>query len=170
MTKAMVAAPPRFGSSSAHGVANLIRFNYFLERGAFVRDEATGTYADPEQHGCRMNEAAREPIVERRSFGFTKRVEVGGSVKCPLEPAGFGQHTEQRHRSTVADGQRADSLYCRRAVVERSEQDVLETAHGTCLSPPGGGPPGMHGSSAKSWWCASVSQSGCGLKPIGRHH
>lgn len=29
----------RFGSSSAHGVANLIRFNYFKEKGAFVRDK-----------------------------------------------------------------------------------------------------------------------------------
>ncbi|MEM8960691.1 MAG: Zn-dependent hydrolase [Acidobacteriota bacterium] len=34
----------RFGSSSAHGIANLIRFNYFLELGAFSRDDATGTY------------------------------------------------------------------------------------------------------------------------------
>lgn len=30
----------RFGSSSAHGKANLIRFNYFKENGAFVKDEA----------------------------------------------------------------------------------------------------------------------------------
>ncbi|MBN1597755.1 MAG: Zn-dependent hydrolase [Bacteroidales bacterium] len=29
----------RFGSSSAHGKANLIRFNYFKEKGAFMRDE-----------------------------------------------------------------------------------------------------------------------------------
>ena len=29
----------RFGSSSAHGVANLVRFNFFRERGAFVRDD-----------------------------------------------------------------------------------------------------------------------------------
>jgi hypothetical protein len=29
----------RFGSSSAHGKANLIRFNYFKERGAFIRDK-----------------------------------------------------------------------------------------------------------------------------------
>ena len=29
----------RFGSSSAHGIANLIRFNYFKERGAFLKDE-----------------------------------------------------------------------------------------------------------------------------------
>ncbi|GAB5522150.1 MAG: hypothetical protein Roseis2KO_00220 [Roseivirga sp.] len=34
----------RFGASSAHGKANMIRFNYFQEQGAFTRDEATGTY------------------------------------------------------------------------------------------------------------------------------
>jgi len=34
----------RFGASSAHGVANLIRFNFFREMGAFSRDEQTGTY------------------------------------------------------------------------------------------------------------------------------
>jgi hypothetical protein len=34
----------RFGAASAHGGANLVRFNFFRERGAFVRDEASGTY------------------------------------------------------------------------------------------------------------------------------
>lgn len=34
----------RFGASSAHGKANMVRFNFFREQGAFVRDEATGTY------------------------------------------------------------------------------------------------------------------------------
>jgi len=34
----------RFGASSAHGKANMIRFNYFQEQEAFTRDEATGTY------------------------------------------------------------------------------------------------------------------------------
>jgi hypothetical protein len=34
----------RFGASSAHGRANMIRFNFFKERGAFSRDDATGTY------------------------------------------------------------------------------------------------------------------------------
>lgn len=33
----------RFGAASAHGVANLIRFNYFAEKGAFSRD-AEGRY------------------------------------------------------------------------------------------------------------------------------
>jgi len=34
----------RFGSASAHGKANLLRFNFFKDMGAFSRDEATGTY------------------------------------------------------------------------------------------------------------------------------
>ncbi|MCB9235404.1 MAG: Zn-dependent hydrolase [Bacteroidia bacterium] len=34
----------RFGASSAHGKANMIRFTFFKEKGAFTRDEATGTY------------------------------------------------------------------------------------------------------------------------------
>jgi hypothetical protein len=34
----------RFGASSAHGRANMIRFNFFKQAGAFSRDEKTGTY------------------------------------------------------------------------------------------------------------------------------
>jgi hypothetical protein len=34
----------RFGASSAHGNANLLRFNYFEKAGAFSRDAATGAY------------------------------------------------------------------------------------------------------------------------------
>ncbi len=34
----------RFGASSAHGKANMVRFNFFKENGAFERDEATGRY------------------------------------------------------------------------------------------------------------------------------
>ena len=34
----------RFGAASAHGRANMVRFNYFRERGAFSRNEATGKY------------------------------------------------------------------------------------------------------------------------------
>ncbi|MCB1582270.1 MAG: Zn-dependent hydrolase [Xanthomonadales bacterium] len=40
----------RFGSSSAHGVANLLRFNYFSENGAFNFNAETGHYAvNPEK-------------------------------------------------------------------------------------------------------------------------
>lgn len=34
----------RFGASSAHGKANMVRFNFFLDKGAFVRDAKSGTY------------------------------------------------------------------------------------------------------------------------------
>jgi hypothetical protein len=34
----------RFGASSAHGRANMIRFNYFSQADAFSRDSVTGTY------------------------------------------------------------------------------------------------------------------------------
>jgi hypothetical protein len=34
----------RFGASSAHGKANMVRFNFFKELGAFSRDAGTGTY------------------------------------------------------------------------------------------------------------------------------
>lgn len=44
----------RFGTSSAHARANLARFNFFQEMGAFSRDSASGTYrVDP----ARMREA-----------------------------------------------------------------------------------------------------------------
>lgn len=35
----------RFGAASAHGMANMIRFNFFKEYGAFQRDEQTGRYS-----------------------------------------------------------------------------------------------------------------------------
>jgi hypothetical protein len=34
----------RFGAASAHGRANMVRFNYFRDMGAFTRDERTGNY------------------------------------------------------------------------------------------------------------------------------
>jgi hypothetical protein len=46
----------RFGASSAHGRANMIRFNFFEQAGAFSRDEATGTY--------RVNQAEFEQAVQ----------------------------------------------------------------------------------------------------------
>jgi hypothetical protein len=35
----------RFGAASAHGRANMARFNFFAEHGAFARDADTGTYS-----------------------------------------------------------------------------------------------------------------------------
>ena len=35
----------RFGAASAHGRANMVRFNFFLDEGAFIRDAETGRYS-----------------------------------------------------------------------------------------------------------------------------
>ncbi len=54
----------RFGSSSAHGTANLLRFNEFSDAGAFSYDEATGTYrVDFDSMTDAMNALARKILV-----------------------------------------------------------------------------------------------------------
>lgn len=59
----------RFGASSAHGRANMIRFNFFSEMGAFTRDEATGTYrADYDKMIEAMN-ALTEKILRFQGDG-----------------------------------------------------------------------------------------------------
>lgn len=46
----------RFGVASAHGKANMVRFNYFLKEGAFSRDPETGKYrVHPEKMEQAMN-------------------------------------------------------------------------------------------------------------------
>jgi len=64
----------RFGSSSAHGVANLIRFNYFAERGAFSRD-ADGFYRlVPERMNNAVN-ALSEAILTLQGDGDYQAVD-----------------------------------------------------------------------------------------------
>ncbi len=50
----------RFGAASAHGKANMVRFNFFEEQGAFVRDAESGTYrVDAERMTAAMTELSR---------------------------------------------------------------------------------------------------------------
>jgi hypothetical protein len=50
----------RFGASSAHGKANMVRFNFFIDSGAFVRDAETGKYrVDYEEMDAAMTELSR---------------------------------------------------------------------------------------------------------------
>ena len=59
----------RFGASSAHGKANMVRFNFFAERGAFVRDPETETYrVDFEQMKEAMN-ALSESLLTLQGTG-----------------------------------------------------------------------------------------------------
>jgi hypothetical protein len=58
----------RFGSSSAHGVANLIRFNFFAELGAFARDEQGIYRADYDKLGAAVD-ALSERILRLQGDG-----------------------------------------------------------------------------------------------------
>ena len=50
----------RFGASSAHGKANMVRFNFFKELGAFSRDDSSGHYrVNFDQMTVAMNELSR---------------------------------------------------------------------------------------------------------------
>ena len=54
----------RFGASSAHGKANMVRFNYFMEREAFIRDAESGKYrVDFDRMGEAIAGLSRELLV-----------------------------------------------------------------------------------------------------------
>ena len=54
----------RFGASSAHGRANMARFAFFQQMGAFSRDAATGTYrVDYEKMRLAMNALSEKILV-----------------------------------------------------------------------------------------------------------
>jgi hypothetical protein len=79
----------RFGASSAHGVANTLRFNFFAEQGAFSRDEATGTYrVNPEKMGAAV-EALSAKILRLQGDGdyegAAKFVAEMGSIPPQLQ-------------------------------------------------------------------------------------
>ncbi|MBI9067581.1 MAG: Zn-dependent hydrolase [Salinivirgaceae bacterium] len=79
----------RFGAASAHGKANMVRFNYFLEKGAFTRDEATGTYSvDFDKMTLAMNALAKEIIVLQGDGNYEaakKMVDEQGVIKEQLQ-------------------------------------------------------------------------------------
>jgi hypothetical protein len=54
----------RFGASEAHGKANMVRFNFFVENGAFVRNAETGKYSiDFEQMNNAMEALSRKLLI-----------------------------------------------------------------------------------------------------------
>lgn len=75
----------RFGSSSAHGRANLIRFNFFKEMGAFSYDDATETYSINFEKIAPAVDALTEKILTLEGNGdyaavdeFVKKYAVKG--------------------------------------------------------------------------------------------
>lgn len=54
----------RFGASEAHGKANMVRFNFFVENGAFIRNPETGKYrVDFDQMHNAMEALSRKLLI-----------------------------------------------------------------------------------------------------------
>ncbi|MEJ2515903.1 MAG: Zn-dependent hydrolase [Gammaproteobacteria bacterium] len=77
----------RFGATSAHGRANMVRFNFFRNWGAFSRDPATGLYRVDEAKMRAAIDALSAQILTLQGSGdyagaeeFTERMGVVGPV------------------------------------------------------------------------------------------
>lgn len=79
----------RFGSSSAHGKANLIRFNFFKEQGAFSYDEDTQTYRVDFENIKKATNALSQKILTLQGDGdyegVTEFINTYGQVGEQLQ-------------------------------------------------------------------------------------
>ncbi|PRY16512.1 peptidase M49-like protein [Pontibacter ummariensis] len=79
----------RFGAASAHGQANMVRFNFFKENGAFERDEATGKYrVNYEKMREAMNKLSEKILTlqgEGDYAGVGELLEKQGQVSPQLQ-------------------------------------------------------------------------------------
>ncbi len=66
----------RFGASSSHGKANMIRFNYFNEKGAFTKNEETGKYrVDFDKMHQAMIDLSKDILVMQGNGDYEKAQE-----------------------------------------------------------------------------------------------
>ncbi len=79
----------RFGASSAHGKANMIRFNFFKEKGAFERDETTGKYSVNFENFQKATDELSELILKLQGDGdydgVATLVAEKGTIKGQLQ-------------------------------------------------------------------------------------
>lgn len=75
----------RFGASSAHGKANMIRFNFFKELGAFEKNESDGTYRVNFEKLEAAAEALSKIILTHQGDG-----DYDGVAKLVAEKASIG--------------------------------------------------------------------------------
>ncbi|NIR43612.1 MAG: Zn-dependent hydrolase [Gemmatimonadetes bacterium] len=86
----------RFGASSAHGKANMVRFNYFEELGAFVRDPESGRYSVDFDAMRRAVTALAEEILRIQGEGDYERASrlirdmgvIGPTLQADLDRLG----------------------------------------------------------------------------------
>ena len=79
----------RFGASSAHGQANMVRFNYFREMNAFSRDDDSGTYRVDLDMMRKATDGLSELILRLQGDGdyegVTKLMEEKGKIFPQLQ-------------------------------------------------------------------------------------
>ena len=87
----------RFGAASAHGKANMIRFYYFQEKGAFERDEATGTY--------RVNfEKMKQAMIDLSDLVLTVQAEGDyDAAKAMIGEKGFIRDELQKDLERISE-------------------------------------------------------------------
>jgi hypothetical protein len=67
----------RFGASSAHGKANMVRFNFFVDKGAFVRNPETGRYSvDFERMRDAMGDLSRRLLTLQGDGDYEGALEL----------------------------------------------------------------------------------------------
>jgi hypothetical protein len=77
----------RFGSSSAHGNANLVRFNYFREKGAFTRNSDGKYKVDFDRIQSAVNDLSKEILIIQGNGGYEaakKMIEKYGVISGEL--------------------------------------------------------------------------------------
>ena len=78
----------RFGASSAHGMANMLRFNFFLEKGAFVRND-DGTYSTDFEKMKEASKLLTQKILKMQGDGNYEEakqwIETQGNIPAQLQ-------------------------------------------------------------------------------------
>lgn len=70
----------RFGASEAHGKANMVRFNFFVENGAFIRNPETGKYrVDFDQMSNAMEDLSRKLLILQGDGNYEGAAELTAS-------------------------------------------------------------------------------------------
>ncbi len=87
----------RFGAASSHGKANMVRFYYFQEMGAFTRDSVTGTYrVDFDKMTEAMNSLANKILVIQGNGDYD-------AAKQLLEEKGYIREELQRDLDRISE-------------------------------------------------------------------
>ncbi|MDP3311865.1 Zn-dependent hydrolase [Lutibacter sp.] len=78
----------RFGASSAHGKANMIRFNFFSEKGAFIKNEDGTYHVNYDKMAVAMKELSSVILTFQGNgdyVGVTKLVNEKGIISADLQ-------------------------------------------------------------------------------------